>query len=82
MVHDITPPAVTARSNGTTRIRMQGRNIGAKGTRIIFLNSVMKDVSSAVFTDCDRGLGYALLHSCLRTAFVFEAHTTHVHTNT
>ncbi len=48
---------VVASTDGTTRIRLTGTNIGANGTRIVFLSSIAR-VSEGVFTDCARGMGF------------------------
>ncbi len=48
--------AVTARTNGS-RVVISGSNIGAFGTRIVFLSSALSRVQGT-FTDCVRGAGF------------------------
>ncbi len=48
---------VTARTNGTSRVRLAGDNIGQVGTSILLTNSA-PEAASHVFTDCDRGFGF------------------------
>jgi hypothetical protein len=50
---------VRARTNGTTRVRMEGPGIGFNFTSIIFLNTplTLSQVAGG-FTDCARGVGF------------------------
>ncbi len=49
--------AVYARTDGTTRVRITGTDVGRVGTRIVFLNGAISRISGE-FLDCTRDLGF------------------------